>query len=61
MEIERGNTSCLYLHVLLNTDPNTNKLNSSHSEGLKTTDLAEDFETCILWRTGRSGEFYLFF
>lgn len=47
MEIERGNTSCLYLHVLINTDPNNNKLNSNHSEGLKAPDLAEDFETCV--------------
>lgn len=29
MEIERGNTSCLYLHVLISTEPNNNNNNKT--------------------------------
>lgn len=61
MEIERGNTSCLYLHVLINTDPKNNKLNSSHSEGLKHSRFGWGlWKTCTLWRAGRSGTFLFF-
>lgn len=37
MEIERGNSRCLYLHVLINTDPNNNnnKLSQSHWQSWK--------------------------